>query len=898
VLYRVLPGVCTVDPASGEWCELDGVLVAPEDKYAYAHDLLGRVTSVTDPNGSVFTRVYDAPRMGVLNEVQVARAAGVGGAARVTYEYGDGSACSCSDGSYPTRIVTYDAAGACRTRIDREYNALGDVEREEVRVSATCTPPLPGQTPCEGAWDWGYVLRYERDSDADPTRRDTSIVLDGGAHFGANGPRIRRVFDANGRIAEVRRDMFSGAADQEVARYWYQGAGKVRESEYEYEVPSQVRRKVIRRASYDGGGFGKRMANLWLANVWDFGAGGWEGEDVVYDWSATYDAANRIATKKIGPAAESFVYEFVFDDRDKLKQTEYVWPDDPLPLRQLRDYRTVDYGWDEAGRASGQTQCFMPSEGPVVCEPDPYVFVRDSRGRITAVTGTHVFAYHANGIEPRRQTGPQARTNDPNGNVRTISFSYTTHNPVIPPLNCDIETCAGVNERSEQPHAWSFTYDAWDRMVQATKTVEIEPYHYGTLAEGCCLDIADEPLGYAVTYSFEYDGEGRRVLTGIAVTGDAAAAGVAPQAWLNVYDAFGRMVERVDADGDAEVEDIFYVHGAEEMPVLGLFTADNAGGAPDFFVTDVEGNVGALMDAADGSASDAKSTAHCGSESSSDSKGKGGDPGSQKTPGNAHSNSYGSSEDGFALVNDENASALVFMAEGEVKDTEEKGEKEKAAIIDVGKPPKPVKCEWAKVDVAPETRRKDDWEYTGTGTNALRGLFDYSQWKGVVEVTPTDDGGTGVIDVEYYHEHALILKKEYNALNEKWTRKHTCQLDKGECIIGLKEARRENREFRKNRLFGIFDVVVSKVDTHPKSRLRIKGTADVWVGEITETKPLGIGSVSVKGSAPAGVGTAEGTITLPGGGQIASTIKRNWPAASLEWEIRCKEKAAAGGTDG
>jgi hypothetical protein len=49
--------------------------------------------------------------------------------------------------------------------------------------------------------------------------------------------------------------------------------------------------------------------------------------------------------------------------------------------------------------------------------------------------------------------------------VRTISFSYTTHNPVIPPLNCDLETCAGVNERSEQPHEWSFTYDAWDRMV-------------------------------------------------------------------------------------------------------------------------------------------------------------------------------------------------------------------------------------------------------------------------------------------------------------------------------------------------------------------------------------------------------------------------------------------------
>ena len=676
VEFIVLPGVCTVDEESGEWCEIDGEAISENDKYRYEYDLADRVVATTDPNGSVIENRYDSRRPGVLNDVFVTPAPHVAGPTHVSYEYSEEAACGCS-GVSPTRVVTRDANGACRTRVDQSFDALGRIVGEETRVCTEC-PGDDGLPPCSSHIDASYVLRYERDTDADGIRRDDTLIVEPTGALAWAPYRVRNVFDANGRLVEGHTDLFSRESGERVfARLWYQGVDKIAESHFEYARRNGSANRVVRHAGYHAGEGSRRTRNQWGAQHRGDVREAWSPVDPLYDWSGEFDEAERIEARNVGPEGYEASYTFDFDGRGLLRNAKYDWPDDADTDAQWRDARTFDYTWNERGDIAGVAQCFSPSGDDRVCESG-YTFVRDERGRVVRVDGVHVLAYHRDG-GIARAIGPQTRTYDNNGNLLSNSFEYRTSNPgqhwkdSAPQTYCDREICDDLNLRSETLVHWSFTYNVWNQPVSATRSVIEQTYSWegDPDHDGCCRDVPMTLRRSAMEWLFENDGHGRRAMTRIVKHGfdaDVDGSGVTEQAWLNGFDDMGRMIFRADIDGDANEESIYYAFANEALPALGVFSSGNAAGVPHFFLSEVEGNAGALLNAVTLEASDEKSTQHCGSVSKNGSNPQA----RQEHTGNVYGNRYGDTEDGFQLVEDPNCSPMVLTADGSRIDTEMK----------------------------------------------------------------------------------------------------------------------------------------------------------------------------------------------------------------------------------
>lgn len=608
------------------------------DTYTYSYDLGGRVILEEDPNHTQKNYFYDVVN-GYLDHIDVSRGPGLTsfggpeGTRAVEFVYtGLGGGCTCSGGPQATEIVT-KINGVVQTKVARTFNALGRLKAETV-----CFAPVSGGVCMGSQYNVSYEYDYNYTAVGKPQFYRETLVYPG-------GKRRAQIHDVHGTIAELWSTVFTQTEEQ-VATYLYQGKSKIAQRDY---FSNSAAHSVVNTASYDSGGFGNQTENRWYKN----GA-------TVANWDATYDAANRVQTKKLGTTNSVNQFTFEYNLRGYLTKSTYYAPDitnppppaEPAP-GQPRPYQFMDSSGetitrDSLGNVQQLTESFTPGGGQQTDEPMGYTPIHDERGRVTQLSGEHIFAYWAD-VEPgeglvnwRSKTGPQTKLYDGDGNLIQLNVTYfQTDNPTTPQEG--IPDGPQWHEQKTYLYQWTYKYDAWDRLVEAVKNATL-------------TDSTVTNYHYTITNEWVYDGLGRRVRVKKTSDDDQFKAPLPLQGdtyfdFLEVNDQAGRVVRSI---GNV---DNTYIHGPGQMPAMASFL-DQAQqqSPPQYYLTDVDDNAGALLDGADGNLEDEKSTMECGEEKPRQSGGTGG------FDFNWFGNAYGSSEPGMEPVDEKNAGRTIVVS--------------------------------------------------------------------------------------------------------------------------------------------------------------------------------------------------------------------------------------------
>lgn len=459
------------------------------------------VATITETDGSFLEIGYDTQnRVTSLKERVV-----VGTVRTTTLSYGIGF----------TTIT--DASGQV-TRLD--YNSDGSLK--SIRAPAS-DPGAAAQVT-----SFTYTARGDVASVTDALGKVTRFTFDANGnvltHTDRLGDVVRRTYDANNRmLTETRFGSDAGSARRgQTTRFVYQSNGQLR-----FTVSADGRVSEQRYNSY-----GEIVATLRYTDQ-RYAAG-----------TRAPTLAQMVAWVAALPdqtAVEQSV--FAYDARGNLmSQTDYAASTAPGNPSTAEGYRQVSYLYDHAGRLLNRTQAGQNSEQ----------FVYDGLGRMVAST-------------------------DLNGAVTTIAFDDPATRTVVTLANGLVQTSTYTKsgeliayaEAGEFVLGGSITYanDAMGRPRVRINQSGLESY---MLYDRVGRKVADVGLTGEVT-EYRYDAADRLVATvryatrlsttALAAVRDPAASpdlsAIRPAAaegdlytW-QVYDAEGRVVERIDGTGSA-----------------------------------------------------------------------------------------------------------------------------------------------------------------------------------------------------------------------------------------------------------------------------------------------------------------------------------------------------------
>ena len=488
----------------------------------FARDGLGRITSITDPEGGVQTYAYDAAGDLVSHDDATGGQTTFGyatghyltdiidprGVSAIRNEYDDdGRLIRSTDAAGNVVELDHDLDARLETFIDRsgrvrvvEYDDRGNVVREVDQEGGVTSRTFDAEDNILSETDPnGNTTAYTYDADGNVTSITDALGHTTTSTFDSTG-RLLTTTDANGGVTENRYDA-EGNLTETIDR-----AGN--SSSFAYDASGNL-------------------------TSWTDPEGGTR--------TFEYDAAGFL-TREVDPRGHGVVLTYDGVGRRLTESTTFTGPAGPTPV-------VTSYGYDAAGRLSAVTLPDGGSNSAAYDDLGKLARITDVLGRETVYTydsvGRPLAVIRPDGTGESRTYDAESHViseSDPEG--RTTQHAYDGLGRLVETIHPDgtQETrtydSAGnlLSLTDERGFTTTYEYDAAGR-----RTAEIDPEgaitRFGYDANGNRTSVTD-PAGNATRY--EYDEEDRLVRT-VSPTGAVQTL---------EYDRAGRPVRKTDESGN------------------------------------------------------------------------------------------------------------------------------------------------------------------------------------------------------------------------------------------------------------------------------------------------------------------------------------------------------------